>query len=154
MRNGSKILSRIALALSTLSLFACSTIKVRDYVMYGDKGIHGATGVHSLCPLEKCPPELLNKTQWDARRLGMVCVDAVVMAEIQANVDKLCAKNPRQCEYEKVATTRRNIRQMLRSQQWAGVKIRKDIIAMFEPERDNELFEAMMQSFVQENRGN
>jgi len=119
-------------------------VKIRDYIFYGDKGIHGATAVHSLCPLEKCPAELLNKTQWDAKRIGMICMDFTVIAEIQANVDKLCAKSPENCEYEKIATTRRNVRYMIRSQQWAGVRISQDIVARFEPQRDQELYDAML----------
>lgn len=146
MQSAFKTSLKIVLASLTLSLVSCSTVKIRDYVMYGDKGIHGATGVHTLCPLEKCPPELLNKTEWDAKRIGMICMNFDVIAEIQANIDKLCARNPKTCEYEKVARARRNARHILRTQQWAGVRVSRDVLKVFEPERDLELAAAMEQA--------
>lgn len=138
-----KTFSKCVLFFSLVAVFGCSRVKIRDYTMYGDKGIHGATGVHTLCPLEKCPAELLNKTEWDAKRIGMICMDFTVISEIQANVDKLCARHPNECEYEKIATTRRNVRYMIRSQQWAGVRVPKEIVDRFAPERDQELASAM-----------
>jgi hypothetical protein len=126
-----------------LLLTSCSRILVKDYIYWGDKGIHGATGVHSLCSLEKCPPIFLDKPTWDDKRIGMVCTDFTAMADMQSNIDRLCARHPGECKYEEVANMRRNVRYVLRQQQWAGVKISPNLVYIFAPERDKELKDAM-----------
>jgi len=95
--------------LSTLSILsACGahSIKVKDTTAWGDKGRFGATGVRTLCDLIKCPPVLLDKTAWDEKRIGMICVDGAWFADMQANIDKLCARSPKTCDYEEVKAGR------------------------------------------------
>ena len=117
MQSVFKIWSKIVLALSTGSLLvACGahSIKVRDTTAWGDKGRFGATGVHTLCSIEKCPPVLLDKNAWDEKRIGMVCVDGSYFADMQANIDKLCTRQPKTCDYEEVRMGREALRRVNR----------------------------------------
>lgn len=96
-----------------LVLSACGAhIKVKDTIAYGDKGKFGSTGVHTLCDLIKCPPILLDKTEWDAKRIGMICVAGDWFADMQANIDKLCARSPKTCDYEEVKVGRAALRRV------------------------------------------
>lgn len=95
-----KIASKLLCAVAVLS-FSCSSlkekIKIQNYEFYGDKGVLGATMVESLKP-EK-PGVRIPKAEWDQRRLGMVCTSAANIADIQANIDRLCALNKFACAY-------------------------------------------------------
>lgn len=113
MRKSYKMLSKIALASLTLS--GCGSIKIKDFLVYGDKGKFGATGVHTLCDTERCPPVLLKKAQWDELRIGMVCTDANNFADMQANIDRFCAKNPNVCEYEEVVKAKAALSRIVRA---------------------------------------
>jgi uncharacterized protein YciU (UPF0263 family) len=98
MKDALKKLFVIALALSALSCKSQQII-VGNYKFYGDKGKFGATEVESLHP-EK-PGVKIQKQEWDEKRIGMVCTDGANIADMQANIDKLCVKNKTACWYAK-----------------------------------------------------
>ena len=99
MKNASKKLFVIALALLALESCKSQQIIVGNYKFYGDKGKFGATEVESLHP-EK-PGVKIPKADWDLKRIGMVCTDAANITDMQANIDKLCVKNKTACWYAK-----------------------------------------------------
>lgn len=119
---------RIAILLS-LFLFACSPVKVRDHIFYGDMGKFGAVGVHSL--FTDIPPVRVYQPAWDQMRIGMVCTTADTIAEIQATVDKLCTSSKR-CDYEKMEKTRSSMRNLLTVQKRFGVKVKPWVMETFE----------------------
>ncbi len=96
MKNAYKTWLRIA---PLLLMVSCSPIQINDHVFYGDKGIHGATAVHSL--KTEIPPVRIAKPEWDKLRIGMICTDADTVADLQASIDKLCSQNKSMCYYAK-----------------------------------------------------
>ena len=64
--------------------------------------------------LYKCPPVLLDEKAWDEKRIGMVCVDGSYFADMQANIDKLCTRQPKTCDYEEVRAGRAALRRVNR----------------------------------------
>jgi len=109
---------------------------VKDRLIYGDKGKFGATQVHTLCGLEKCPPVFLDKATWDAKRIGMICLANDDLADMQAIIDKLCV-NYKKCDYEKVETLRRAVAYILWTQRRSGVFVSPFAMSTF----TNGLFE-------------
>lgn len=99
MRSGLKTLFAITLASCLASCAGKNTITVPNYEFYGDKGKYGATKVESLHP-EK-PGVRIPKSEWDEIRIGMVCTKGTNITDMQANIDKLCAKNSFACSYVK-----------------------------------------------------
>jgi hypothetical protein len=79
-----------------LTLSGCAHEQILDHVAYGDKGILGATAVHTL--FTSIPPVHYSKDEWDALRLGMICMAPQDISEIQQSVDDLCLRWP--CDYQ------------------------------------------------------
>jgi hypothetical protein len=129
MQKDFKILCAIALTLFGVS--SCSTVKIKDYEMFGDLGKFGAIKVHTL--FTEIPPVKILKPEWDDLRIGMVCTDANSIADIQATVDKLCARNPNACDYEKMANFKASMRKVIRAQQLAGAFVDSYTVAVFAP---------------------
>jgi hypothetical protein len=115
--------------LLSLVLSACSQIQVKDYTLYGDEGNFGAVAAHTL--LTNIPPKLIAKPDWDKLRVGMACIDAASFADIQATVDKLCAKHPGECNYQQIANFKTAVRKMLIAQEWSGVYVSEDVMSAF-----------------------
>lgn len=114
-------MAKVFSVLAFLLLTSCAPVKVKDYEMYGDMGRFGATKVHTL--FTDIPPVRIYQPEWDDLRIGMVCTKAENIADIQATVDKLCAKNPNHCTYEKrqaIANFKRQMRLALRAMKRAG----------------------------------
>ena len=113
-------------------LSSCAPVKIKDYEMYGDMGRFGATKVHTL--FTNIPPERIYQPEWDNLRLGMVCTPAANIADIQATVDKLCAKNTTNCDYEKqkaIANFKKNMRLTLIAMRRAGADISNEVMEAF-----------------------
>lgn len=104
-----------AIILASLTASGCSTIKIKDYEMYGDMGRFGAAKVHTL--FTEIPPERIYQPAWDDLRIGMICSPANNIADIQATVDKLCVENPGKCDYEKMQNFRASLKSLQEMQE-------------------------------------
>lgn len=116
--------------------------------MWGDKGKFGATEVHTLFNI---PPKLIDKTTWDNMRIGMVCMLANTIADIQSTVDRLCNKHPGSCSYEtqqRITAFKINFHRMLASLQKDGVPIQPDLMKVFWTPQ-GEMIEANVDAFIQ-----
>lgn len=112
-----------------LLLTSCSTVPVKDHIIYGDEGKFGATAVHTL--FTDTPPVFYTKADWDILRLGMVCTQASDLAEIQKTVDILCTQNPGQCNYEVQGKLKAAMSRLLSHQKRAGIKVDPEVEEAF-----------------------
>jgi hypothetical protein len=81
-----------------LILSACSSEQIKDHVAYGDEGKFGAVAVHTL--FTKIKPAHIEKGEWDRLRVGMVCLGANDVNDIQKTIDDLCTKHSGACSYD------------------------------------------------------
>ncbi len=89
------------IALISLTASACSSLEIKDRLLWGDKGKFGATGVHTIH--KELGNPVLSKKEWDLKRIGMVCGDADALADLLNIIDKLCARHEGECQYETIA---------------------------------------------------
>lgn len=101
MRSGLKILFVITLGFLSASCAGKKAITVPNIYFYGDKGKFGATRVESLNPQK--PGYRMPKSEWDEKRIGMVCTEAKNVTNLQLIVDMACASNSFACNYAKEA---------------------------------------------------
>lgn len=84
-----------------LTLFAfvlngCTTIKIKDDEICGDKGTLGASCFRMLSEGSRRIP----KQQWDDERFGQLCMSSNAFGELKAALLKLCEST--KCTFEDV----------------------------------------------------
>jgi hypothetical protein len=95
------------LILLGLSLSACAHVEIKDQPWWADIGELGALEFHTLTPEEKEIP----KSEWDKKRVGMVCTTTDIFSENKKNILKLCTDNPR-CTFEQKKALQKFIKDM------------------------------------------
>lgn len=101
MRNLKKFVKRwTVLSIATASLSACATIplptvKVYDKVVCGDLGVDGAHCNHTYTKNQSFD---LTKKQWDAQRVGWMCMHHGDFEDTEGALDQLCL-NTDKCDY-------------------------------------------------------
>jgi hypothetical protein len=114
-----KMLLRIGLV--SLILSGCGGVQIKDHVVFGDKGRHGATAVHTL--FTDIAPVHIPLLQWNAMRLGMACISVDDLSQIQQTIDELCTKHTGACNYavqQKIAAAFRQMRHAMAEAMAAG----------------------------------
>ena len=89
--------STTLLSFLTLSLLlsACGTVKLKDGEVCGDMGSLGATCDHTFTS----KPRDLSKAEWDAFRVGQLCMNSSLFANWKASLIKFC-NDTKRCTYE------------------------------------------------------
>ena len=103
--------------LLSLTVSACGTIPIHDYIFYGDQGRFGAVGLHTL--FTTIPPVFIEKPEWDIMRIGMSCTLTSNITDMQANIDKLCSENPNVCIYDEMQQLRAALASIVRLQNFS-----------------------------------
>lgn len=120
-----------------VALTGCGAhIPIKDHTVWGDKGIFGATEVHTL--FTSIPAKNIDRDTWNMMRVGMVCTQVADFAAIQKTVDQLCAQNKTNCDYEQqraAAAFKVAIHRVLVANKNAGIPIDPRIMAIFFPSR-------------------
>lgn len=118
-----------------LTLTSCGAhIPINDHVVYGDKGVFGATQVHTL--FTNIAPIDIDRDTWNQMRVGMVCTQVADFAGIQKTVDQLCAQDKNNCTYEQqqaVAAFKIAIHRILVANRNAGIPIDPLVMRLFYP---------------------
>lgn len=105
--------------------------------MYGDLGKFGAMKAHTL--FTEIKPVRVPQPEWDALRIGMTCTDTANIADMQAVIDKMCAKT-KKCDYEQMQAFKLSVRNIMVAQQRIGKRFTKTQLATYFSKRELELY--------------
>ncbi len=80
-------------------------VTIHDHIVIADKGDLGGFLIHTLTPATK----QLEKPEWDAMRVGMVCMSAKDFGEEKSDLEKLCSWNNSQCTVDQTEQVKATI---------------------------------------------
>lgn len=90
-----KIASILLFGFLSLLLSSCGTVKLKDGEACGDMGALGASCDHVFSPKGRT----LRKADWDAIRVGQICMDSALFANWKSALIKFC-NDTKRCTFE------------------------------------------------------